>query len=257
MSVTTNWYLKPLASRQNKRGGNRRNKRSNKNKNKTTSYLAKFQDGSRVATMLTVPPRSESGFAPDRLRTRMRYHNYTQIVSGTSNSSSIRFEPTFAYDVDPLVGSTAMPGFTEYAGLYRKYRVNGFIATVVFANTETSPVLCYLSVLNSDPGTSVLPATAQNILSQPITKRVMVGPLTGNSASRELSLAATIANFAGSSNREIDDSYSAFVTGTAPSNNMWLIVGCIKQAGTLTAGVQCDIMIDVDIEFFEVQTPAS
>jgi len=150
-----------------------------------------------------------------------------------------------------------MPGFTEYSGLYRKYRVNGFMATCSYSNLEAVPVLVYLTVLNSDPGTSVVPGTAQTLLAQPITQRSLIGPLTGNSALRQLSLNASVSSFGGSSNKELDDSYSAFVTGTAPLNNMWLLVGAFKQAGTLAAGILFDLAIDIDIEFFEVNTPSA
>jgi len=149
-----------------------------------------------------------------------------------------------------------MPGFTEYSGLYRKYRVNGFMATCSFANLEAVPMLCYLSVLNSDPGTSVIPGTAQTLLAQPLTQKALVGPLTGNSALRQMSINASVASFGGSSNKDIDDSYSAFVTGTAPANNIWLLVGAFKQSGTAAAGVLFDLTIDID-KFFEVNTPSA
>jgi len=244
--------------RRNNQKGRPSKKAGSKRAQNSAAYLSKFRDSARIPSMITVPPSSQSGFAPDRVRTHLRFHTFGLIQNATSSSGSVRYEPTYAYDIDPTVGSTAMPGFAEWAGLYRKYRVNGCIAKITFANQEALPVLCYISATNSDPGTNVLPSVAQTFLAQPITRSELAGPLTGNSATKIMNLPVSVAGFAGSANHDIDDAYASFVTGTAPANNMWLQVGCVKSNNaSLSAGVSFDLVIDLDIEFFEVTTPSA
>jgi len=227
------------------------------NPNYSAAYLNSFREPSRSAVMLTVPPGSQSGFAPDRLRTHLRFHKLLVVQNSSANSASVRFEPTYAYDVDPTVASTAMPGFTEYSGLFRKYRVNGFKAVVSYSNVETTPVLVYIAPLNQDPGSNVVGTTAQTILAQPCSQERLVGPITGNGTT-VLTCYGSVAGLGGSSNQSIDDNYSAFTSGSSsPANNMYLHVGAIGQGATLTSGVQVDITIDIDIEFFEAAFPAS
>jgi len=65
-----------------------------------------------------------------------------------------RWQPNAAYDIDPVLGSTATPGYAEYAALYTYYRVTSFKVHVKFSNLDNLSVALYSVVSNTDPGTA-------------------------------------------------------------------------------------------------------
>lgn len=169
--------------------------------------------------------------------------------------ANIRFTPTFAYDVDPVAGSTAMPGFVELSALYRFYRVDSANINVSFSNKEAFPAECYISAVNSDPGANYNSAGAATYLAQRTSKSRVVGSLTGNSVV-VLKDTQTTAGFGGSSNMHMGDLYSASTAGGAPANNWYWTVGIIGDA-VLVSGVDARVQIDIDLEFYEVASPSA
>jgi len=161
-------------------------------------------------------------YVPDRFRTTLRFQKTTVLINGISPFSSQVLIPTFAYDIDPLVGSTAMPGFTELGTLYRKYRVHGSSLRVSFNNEEAFANLCYICPTNTSFGANY--ANYQYFLSNIRTKTKVAGAISG--ASRvDLSASFTTAEFGGASDLLIDDAYSGFCTGGSPTNNIYWNIG--------------------------------
>jgi len=190
-----------------------------------------------------------------RVNTNLRFN-----IVGTINNAGFlyannRYRPTNAYDVDPSLGSTSMPGFAELAGIYRRYRVNAATVKISFSNNETFSVGIHLCPDNSDPGSNT--SGFQKFLSNPDCQNLVVGPSTGNSVGR-LSSTEYVSSFGGSSTREkIDDNYSGDTSGTnPPPNNIYWYVG-IVSAVNLVSGVYFNIDCDVNLDFYELTTPAT
>lgn len=203
---------------------------------------------------VVVIPRS-LGWAPRRVRCSLRY-----ALTGICNNagavfSSRRYIPTYVYDVDPSLGNTAVPGLAEWGGIYRLYRVRGSQIKVTYSNKEVFPVTCYLCPVNTDPGLNT--ANYAYYLSSRLSKQRVVGPLTGNGVC-SLTSAHTTGDFAGVPDTQQLDTYCGSTNGgTAPTNNWYWQVGLVTDGTVHSAGVNINVSIDMDVEFFELLTPAT
>jgi len=191
-------------------------------------------------------------FMSPRFKTRLTFNKFINLglAAGTS-FKQIYFQPTFAYDVDPVVGSDGMAGFFELGKLYTKYRVNSYTIIANFCNNEQFAVQAMIMPTNTNGGGSFTP---QTIMANPRTKRALVG--TYAQYPKKLRDRVTIADFGGSSNTKSADTYSGLTAGpTAPANNIFHVVAIWADSATFEQGVTIDATITVDIEFFELITP--
>lgn len=191
-------------------------------------------------------------FMSPRLQTRLTFNKFLNFgLASGSSFLQMYFQPTYAYDVDPQVGSDAMPGFNELSKLYTKYRVNAYTISVNFCNNEQFAVQTMIMPTNTNGGGSFTP---QTILANTRTKRSLVG--TYAQYPKKLRDRVTVADFGGSANTKSADSYSALSAGpSAPANNIFHVIGIWADSSTFNAGVTIDVTITVDIEFFELITP--
>lgn len=183
----------------------------------------------------------------------LRYALEGQIGNAGATNSNFRLEPTYAYDVDPGLGSTSMPGFAEQAAIYRFYRVLGSRITVHASNNEVFPQSLCICPANADPGSNT--ANFQNYFSSINSVKGTMGPITGNSK-LTLTNSFTVADFGGAPFIIPNDSYSGATAGTAPTNNIWWFIGQ-KSAAVQSAFVFTAIDLEVDVEFYEFQSPAA
>jgi hypothetical protein len=194
--------------------------------------------------------------APTRLSVTLRFAAVKNVYLVANQAANIRFNPVYAYDIDPAFASTAMPGFTEYGGLYKAYRVQAATIRVKAANSETSELIAYVVAVNSDPGANYSAAVATTQLAQPDTKQVMLGASSGDSVGT-LVLRESTQRFAGVWNRNIYDNYVGTMSGAAPNNAWYFSVGVYSYANMAVRGLSCMIVIDVDLEFFELTNPSA
>jgi hypothetical protein len=189
---------------------------------------------------------------PSRFRTHLTFNKLATLgVASGLQQVIIYFQPTFAYDVDPVVGSDAMAGFFELGKLYTKYRVNGYKIQVDFCNNEQFAVECMIAPQNFAPGSGLTP---KDLLANPRTRRTLCG--TYAQYPKKLTDRVTVADFGGSANTKIVDTYTALTAGpTAPTNNVFHVVAIYTDNGMFEGGVTIDAKITVDIEFFEMTTP--
>lgn len=197
---------------------------------------------------------------PPRLRV---VSDYTMVKQQSNNGQSYynsRLIPTFLYDIDPALGSTAMPYFTELAGIYRRYRLVKCSVQFKFANRETFPVLVYVVPNNTDPGNNV--ATGQDAFySNPRAKKMVVPGSAGNNVGK-LGLTFTVAEFAGSVNVNLDDVYSARMDGTggSPVQALTVVFGVISTGAdllTTTGGLTMSLDLKLEWDAFEILLPAT
>jgi hypothetical protein len=108
--------------------------------------------------------------------------------------------------------------------------------------------------MNTDPTANT--ASYLNYVQQRQAVSKTVGPLTGNGICTLNSLCSTN-QFAGSKSNEMFDGYSG-VTTTAPTNNWWFNVGIYTPGGSaLVSGCDITLVIDIEIEFFEILSASS
>lgn len=163
--------------------------------------------------------------------------------------------PTYAYDIDPSLGSTAVPFFTELGAIERKYRVEKSRAKAHFSNTDLTPASCFLVPVNYLPtfgSTSLI----NSYMSNPFCKVGVVGPSTGDS-NCSLTCSASTAGFAASKYTGTEDGYCAQTSGAAPPVNNWYWALGVQTNVSANAGVYVDLVLEIDILFYEPSTPAS
>jgi hypothetical protein len=192
-------------------------------------------------------------FMPPRIRTTLRYSNGGTLNNAGALFVNVRQAPTNAYDIDPTLGSTTMPGFAELAAIYRNYRVVRFKLSCSFANKETFPVTIWMCPVNFDPGQNTV--NFANYLSNRRCKKSVIGPLTGNSARVLNSGWIGLTDFGGVGVLPINDYYSSNVA-SSPANNIWIATG-VFSGTVLASGVWTYQTLDIEIEFYELQSPAA
>jgi len=168
--------------------------------------------------------------------------------------ANIRFTPTYCYDVDPALGSVAVPGFTEYGTLYRFYRLVSARIVVNFGNNEAFPLTAYVCPINFDPGANAALAVATSVRGQNVCRAAMLGSLTGI-GTKIIRASTTTQTFGGVLWTGQIDTYCAPVSGaSAPANNWYYMVG-VTSPQVLVNGVTLDVVLHLTIEFFELNTP--
>jgi hypothetical protein len=193
-------------------------------------------------------PRQVGLILPDRYRTNLRYWKQIKFDFTLSNTLSVRFRPSGAFDVDPTIASTAMSGFVEMSTLYQTYRVLSSEITVQVCNASAvNPANFYVVPVNFDPGATPSAAYILSLREQPYATSKMTG-LTGcpaifikNSMSTEKIYGSKMALY--------DDNFSAPVTAIPNNNWYWNIGGysLILDPNYCTVNIE----FTVDVEFFD------
>jgi len=173
-------------------------------------------------------------------------------------NTNVVFSPTNLFDVDPIVGSTFVPGFNALlnasTGVYRKYRVRSARIHCSFANLEGFPANVYLCPTNSNLGANL--SNPYLITANPLCVQGPISIAQGSST-RILTSAVSTASFGGSNGQMVDDDYSAFYN-TSPTNNWFFIMGA-ETDGTATflSGVDLWVEIDILCDFYELNNVAT
>jgi hypothetical protein len=193
---------------------------------------------------------------PPRAYTKLHWWSQKSLVNGAAVFANYRLEPTYAYDIDPVLGSTAMPFFSEMATLYRFYRVIESRITVRFANQADAIVFnACVCPTNSDPGANT--ASYSTYQSNPLARKGIIGTYNGDSTCTVTNSARTDM-FAGAKWEGVADAYCARTDGTggAPTNNWFWYVGVAAEPA-MVGGVWSFVDLDLDICFFEETSPSS
>jgi len=198
-------------------------------------------------------PRQIANIHPRELVVRLTFYKHLVLNAPSLNQVEVRFRPTNAFDVDPVIASTAMSGFNECAAIYEYYRVLHSSTRVTFTNLEANlPSSVGCCPTNVDLGTSAL-ATA--LYSNPNAKKTMVGPLNGTST-KTLFHRMSTQQISGFRDARINDNFTALTTG-GPVDNWYWYYFCSLPTGTYTSGVEAQINITVTVRFFSVIPPVS
>lgn len=194
-------------------------------------------------------PRSVSNIMPDRYYTRLRYYGSQNLtIAAGAAGVARRWQPSGAYDIDPLLGSTATPGFAEFAAFYDQYRVTVSRIRVEISNTSTTPCQATVVPLNADPGASPTLNTIQSWPNQSYAKVVQVPGIGAPPVRMDCEMSTE--KIFGSKQVYFDDNFMS-LTNTVPTNNWFWAVGLATNAfvGSATT-YDVAIYIDIGCEFF-------
>jgi hypothetical protein len=217
--------------------GNQTNRLQSDGVNEMSNYLSKI-------------PKSIAIVA-DRSYFKLKYTQIgAQAVAVGAQSTYLRFRPTAAFDIDPLLGGTAMPGFIEWTGFYSSYRVTWSRMTLRVTPTATStPLLICLLPMNIDLGGTPSAATIVSLPDQPYAKSKLLG--IAGSPTITLSSEMSTEKIYGSKMVYVDDNFASLVT-TVPNNNwFWSISSLTSVAAVATQTFFIEYSLDVGCEFYD------
>jgi len=210
---------------------------------KKRTRRSKQKKGPRNHKFMIVPPR---------MHKVLRYVGGNNMINVGSVNSNRRYVPTFAYDIDPLLGSTSMPGFSELGALYRQYRVATISWKAEFRNGENFNGTCYVMPCNFDPGANS--ANYISYLNNPRSTLVPIGPLTGVSI-KTVKGSFSLRDFTGLPNRLLaDDNTVGTIAGVSPVNNVWVAIGFVGDA-VQVSGCMYSLIMKIGFDYLEPSTP--
>lgn len=170
------------------------------------------------------------------------------FVYGNSLGSvwSVRYRMNSAYDPDPATGGGATGFFTEYAALFKRYRVLKFDYDVEVVNNHDSVVVAIVCPTKDDEGANF--SGMLNLTENPYAKSHMLASAGGMNRCR-FQGTIDLAKFLGYPGYKFDDVTSALVNGN-PSISCFFNVGIAAISTTGTPyGVR--IKLTYHTEFYE------
>jgi hypothetical protein len=230
----------------------RNNEKKQKNKRnrqtaaqRSQNALGSLVQGQHEAT-LVVPRRS--GFMPDRLRTTLRVWRSISANMSTTSYGIVRCAPTDVFD--PLFNGTKPPGFVELSELYRSYRARSSRIVVEAANTSPDSIvrIC-VNPVNHDPGSTPTSGYVTSQYEQPYARNKSSPPLGGPLL--KITSAMSTRKLYGTFAAEVDDNFSALVTGS-PANNWYWIVSYYSLATIpSTDPLLINLQLEIEVDFFD------
>ncbi len=217
--------------------------RKTRSKQKAKKSQLAIVDGvsSRKNDLLTIP-KSAGLIVSDRIFTKLEFWSQKIIPIAASTSAGVRYTPSSAYDIDPLVGSAAMPGFAEMAALFAQYRVTVSDIEVMLVNPlNTYGADILVGPLNVDPGASATDAFIVSCASNPYFALASCG-CVGSPPARVTASMSTEKIY-GSKMVYSDDNFSS-ATNTSPNNNWYWFVA-VSVSATISLRIRCGV------EFFD------
>lgn len=225
--------------------------RSRKGSKRQPKKRSNHTDGVRASpNSLVRLPRSVTQIMPDRLLTKLTYKGFTGMtIPAAGTNFSRRWMPTAAFDIDPLLGSTTVVGYTELSAFYNAYRVNSSVLTCRFANTTNTPCQGVIVPLNADPGVAPTLPVVQSWENNPYSVVKLV-PSTGAtivSSSRYMSTEKLY----GTKMVLYDDNFAS-LTNTIPVNNWFWAVAILSPGSVAVATtIQVEVDITIQLEFYD------
>lgn len=203
----------------------------------------------------TVSLTSVGEFAPPSLMVPLVYTDLQTIQTQNGQSQTNWYYRTSAYDVNPLIGTTAMPGYLELSALYNQYRVHKISVYVQACNMHTSPIV--FSVWPSFETNSHNALTNTQIIEFGGAYRgfrLVVSPEGGVDKIR-VRRSYRLSDLVGNDSWKDDSNYTATVTSNPTT--MWNVnFGIAATVGTLTTGggIQGVFGVTLEVEFFDRKT---
>lgn len=185
---------------------------------------------------------------PPRMRMKLKYWTIQPLSLAVNIQANYRLRPSAAFDVDPALGGTAMPGFAEMAAQYATYRVYASKLKVTASNpSATIPVTLFSVPLNADPTNGMSAANVVALSGQPYSKMATMGLL--GSPHTVLSNSMTTVRIFGDPAVNYDHNFSSLVT-TVPANN-WFWCVAVYSGAVIATAITVSFEVEVDCEFFD------
>jgi len=191
--------------------------------------------------------RSPRVFMPQEYTTTLKYIVQDTVTNVGAAAASIRFR-TEAYDVDPALASTAMPGFAELAGIYARYRTLSIGYKFSAGNQEAFNV----TVIHGFSCSSIASgALVIGYSGNPNFYTSILGPLTGQGRG-VYSRSKTVVAIAGTRQALYDDTYTGSTSSATltTAGTVYCNFGIISPVALTAAGVLVTVEVTLRLTFY-------
>jgi hypothetical protein len=187
---------------------------------------------------------------PPQYNARLRYTIETVLTNVGAVQTSLQYR-TECFDVDPNFASTAMPGFTEFAAFYQRYRVLNLGYKFSVANQEAFSV----AVIH---GSSALAIAAGSLNIQyagnPLFTTGLLGPASGQNRA-VFTRSSSIVSIVGTKQPLVDDLYTGSTTSAtlATAGTCYCYLGIISPVILTALGVLVIAEVTMDVQFYRIR----
>lgn len=184
---------------------------------------------------------------PDEFDTHLKYNTFEVCTNVGGLAASLRFR-TEAYDVDPSLGSTAMPGFTEFAAFYARFRPLALSYKFSVANQEAFP----LSVLHGYTTTSIASGSLNSTYAgNPLFGTSILGAAGGMSVAK-FQRTASVTKIVGTQQPLFDDLYTGSTTSAtlATAGTVYCNFGVVAPQVMTALGCVVTVQITLALRFY-------
>lgn len=202
------------------------------------------QQSKNLAMTLYKSPRP---VMPKEYDTTFRYLIQYVVTTAGGLLANIRFT-TNAYDVDPVLASTAMAGFTELAALYARFRTLRMSYKFTACNQELFPV----SIIHGFSNVVITSAAlGLNYAENPLMSCHMLGPLTGQGRG-SYARSSSVGDISGTNQYLLDDLYTGSTTSStlATAGTCHCYFGVIGNQLLTAAGVLVTAEISLHVRLY-------
>jgi len=213
--------------------------------------------GIRGFSSAPVAVNKSGTFAPDRQRTTLRYEQIFTLPVATGIAPWGLEQLKLSAPPNLTTVPTTIRGFAALLADYRKYRMAKFKLKFTVVNRDLLvPIEIFLAPVNSQPPTTTDPSKYIETLRPHSRKSLSFAPGMNVGS---VSLSISLPKFAGAANSTIDDNYTGLMDGSSdPPNNVWCLYGYRTfGGGAITLGPSASISVELDGDFYELQSPAN
>lgn len=190
--------------------------------------------------------KSPRTIMPPEFDTTLHYM-VSNVIDNNGVAQAGAYWTTSAYDVDPLLGSTAMPGFAELAAFYYKFRTLAIGYEHHACNMEAFPVEVVHGMSNTHVNANSLSIAYG---ANPFFRLGTLGPLTGQCRGTFKRGLTQLIQIVGTATPLFDDTYTGATTSSSSMNLCYAHLGFIAPSSFTTAGVLVQTKISLRVRFF-------
>ncbi len=170
-------------------------------------------------------------FAPPAIIVDLFYVDLRVDNNAGSTYTSYRLRINGAYDPDPALGSGALPGFTEWAAIYRNYRVIKYEIEAEVSNLEAFPITVVASPSQADLGLNY--SNLFNLMANPGAVSRQLSAKGGIDRDR-FKITLDLGTYYGNTIQWFgNDSFGA-TTSANPTTLFYMNVGCVASSNLVS-----------------------
>jgi len=183
---------------------------------------------------------------PDEMDVCLEYPQIG-VIFAAAQTSAKRWTPNAPYDVDPTLGSTSTPGFSEWAAFYSYVRVEKYSVDVTVVNIDTSPLDVYFIHSNTDPGT--VGTNYQQYATAAFGTQKGISP-KGGMDRIQYRRTVSVSSLVGAVDVSTDDSFRSLTSAT-PTDLVYFGIGAQTMAGgNMVSGINFSMQIKMWCKFY-------